>query len=194
MFPHQIDGGEKAFADLAGRPMIAHIAERFAPQVTQLIISANADIAHYAPFGAAVVTDNDNAGEGPLSGLLAAMNWAKEHVPSATAIASVAVDVPFLPTDLVAKLGDARKGAAAVATSAGRRHPTIGIWPVDWGPDVKRALESNDRGVNNFALRKSAIEVSFPFGNIGGFRVDPFFNANTPEDLQTARRILAGAR
>jgi len=194
MFPQQAAGGEKAFTELGGRPMIAHVAERFAPQVARLIVSANADPAQYAPFAEAVIPDISSAGQGPLAGLLAAMIWAQAHAPAATAISSVTVDVPFLPLNLVARLDQARKGAAAIATSAQRRHPTIGIWPITWRERVKLALESNELGVNNFALRNSTIEVSFPFGNIGGFRVDPFFNANTPEDLLTARRIMTGER
>ena len=53
------------------------------------------------------------------------------------------------------------------------------------------ALDGNELSVNAFAVRHSAIEVLFPFSETEGGTVDPFFNANTPDDLVEARRIIA---
>lgn len=190
MFTGGTLGGEKGFVDLAGRPMIAHVAERFAPQVGRLIINANQEHARYAAIADAVVPDLDTGGLGPLAGLLAALTWAEAHAPSISAIASVTVDVPFLPLDLVIRLREAGGGAFAIAASDGRRHPTIGLWPAAIKDELAAALARDELGVDNFALRKSAIEVSFPFGKTVGSSVDPFFNANTPDDVDRARRLL----
>ena len=68
-------GADKAQVTLGGRPMLAHVLDRIAPQVERLALSANGDPARLAPFGLPVLPD---AGEsrGPLSGVLAGLCWA----------------------------------------------------------------------------------------------------------------------
>lgn len=193
MFAESPEGGHKGLVDLGGRPLIAHVAARFAPQVETVIVSANHDIERYRAFGAAVVTDAAGDPKGPLAGLLAAIAWTERHVPEATAIATASVDAPFLPRDLVARLDRAREQGPAIATSGGRRHPTFAIWPLTLKSALEAAIAHNQLGVDRFARANSAIEVPFAFDDTQGLGVDPFFNANTPEDLDAARALLARA-
>ena len=50
-------GRDKGLIEVAGRPMIAHVLDAFAPQVESLVISANRNLAEYRAFGVPVVTD-----------------------------------------------------------------------------------------------------------------------------------------
>ena len=192
LFPESPKGGDKGLADLAGRPMLAHIVARFRPQVARLVLNINGPAERFSPFGLDVVADEGPGEHGPLAGLVAALAWAAKS-GGMSALATVSTDVPFLPTDLVHRLAAARAGKTnqpVLAVSAGRRHPTIALWPITLEDEARKTLKRGELSVDAFAKRHGAIAVSFPMGNIGGRTVDPFFNANTPDDLAAARALL----
>ncbi len=191
LFPNDEAGGDKGLTHLGGDAMLAHVIASFRPQVSNLIINANGDPARFKAFGLPVVPDQDDLARGPLAGILAAMAWAQSNAPQITALATVSTDVPFLPPDLVTKLS---AGAPfAIAASADRRHPAIGLWPLSLKPAIEAALAASNLSLNAFASHHAAIAVSFPFSETGdqhgGELVDPFFNVNTPADLEVARRL-----
>ncbi len=134
-------GGDKGFADLGGQPVLVHVIERFRPQVGRLILNANGDVGRFACFGLEIVADQDHPEQGPLSGVLAAIDWADRHAPNYRAVATVATDVPFLPPDLIERLDAGRGDGVAIAVSAGRRHPTIALWPISARAAVADALD-----------------------------------------------------
>jgi molybdenum cofactor guanylyltransferase len=192
----RMGGGDKGFADFGGQPILAHVIERFQPQVPHLILNANGDASRFVVFGLPVVPDLENArDQGPMSGIAAAMDWAMRASPVYSAIATVTTDSPFLPPDLVSKLAAANADGLhcgpAIAQSADRRHPAIGLWPLTLKSAVHAALSAQKLSVNDFARAHGAIAVSFPLSDSSGEPLDPFFNANTPDDLATARGLLA---
>ncbi|MDE1969724.1 MAG: NTP transferase domain-containing protein, partial [Alphaproteobacteria bacterium] len=110
------------------------------------------------------------------------------NVAGATHVASFATDAPFLPTDLVARLADAVKDGRhdlACAASDGRSHPVFGLWPLDLREDLRAALHAGMRKVDQWTARHRLAVVDFPIQP-----EDPFFNANTPEDLERAARSI----
>ena len=190
----RMGGGDKSLLDLDGRSMLARVLAALGPQVRTLVINANGDPARFAAFGLPVVADTVDGFVGPLAGVLAGLRWAATHAPDATHVASVSADAPFLPVDLVSRLGDAiagRPNAIAMARSGGELHPVIGLWPVHLADDLEAALAAGTRKVLAWTDRHGTIAVDFPFHDIAGQPIDPFFNANTPAELDEARRILA---
>jgi molybdopterin-guanine dinucleotide biosynthesis protein A len=190
----RMGGGDKGLLELAGRPMLAHVIERLKPQVGPMVLNANGDPARFAPFGLPVVPDTVVGFAGPLAGVLAGMRWAARAAPRARAIVTVSTDAPFLPRDLVARLSGAlaeRPGGIALASSGGELHPVIGLWPVALADDLEAALDAGLRKVLHWTDRHGTVPVEFPFLEIGGRAVDPFFNANTPAELDEARAMLA---
>jgi molybdopterin-guanine dinucleotide biosynthesis protein A len=183
-------GGDKGLADLGGQPVLSHVVERFRPQVARLILNVNGDASRFARFDLPMVAYAENPELGPLSGILAALDWQSKHAPHYSAIATVSADVPFLPTDLVARLDDRRGDGIAIAVSGGRRHPTIALWPTSAREIVARALTQRDLSVNALTEHLNAVAVGFPMRNIGGNDIDPFFNINTRNDLATASALL----
>ncbi len=186
-------GGDKGFADLGGQSILSHVIARFRPQVGRLLLSVNGEAQRFAGFGLDTITDAESPELGPLSGLLAAMDWAARHMKGCAAIATVSSDVPFLPSDLIARLDASRGDGVAIATSAGRRHPTIALWPISARQTIADALQRQALSVNRLASDLNAVAVVFPMRNIEGREVDPFFNINTQDDLATARALLAKA-
>ena len=186
-------GGDKGLLDLGDQPMLGHVIARFAPQVGTLVINANGDPARFARFGLPVAGDTLAGFPGPLAGVLAGMRWTATHAADARYVATVSTDAPFLPDDLVARLHAAiedKPGHIAIAQSADGLHPVIGLWPVALADDLEAALAAGVRKVLAWTDRHGTVPVVFEPVVIGGKQVDPFFNANTPDEMDAARRLL----
>lgn len=184
----RMGGGDKPMREIGGRSILDHVIERFSPQCDHLILNANGDPARFASFGFPVVADTIADYPGPLAGVLAALDWVAANQPQIQWVASVAGDCPFLPRDLVARFHDARlkdDAQLVVAASAGRSHPVIGLWSVALRDELRHALvEEGMRKVGQWAARYKLATVTWP-----AEPVDPFFNANTVEDLSEAERL-----
>jgi molybdenum cofactor guanylyltransferase len=185
----RMGGGDKCLRPLGGRPILAHVVERARPQMDAMVLNANGDPARFAGFGLPVAADVVEGFAGPLAGVLTGLEWALAHQPGAAWVASVATDTPFFPRDFVARLlaAVAADGAElACAASGGQTHPVFGLWPTALAGELRRALiEEGVRKIDAWTARHRLAVVEFPIG-----RVDPFFNANRPEDLAEAERLL----
>ncbi|MBU1212372.1 MAG: molybdenum cofactor guanylyltransferase MobA [Alphaproteobacteria bacterium] len=193
----RMGGGDKGLRKIAGRPMLAHVLDGFAPQVGRVVLNANGDPTRFAEFELPVVADSVTGNAGPLAGVLAGMRWSVDNVAGATHIATASTDAPLIPADLVARLADALNGRAeriALAKSGGFMHPVIGLWPVDLADDLEAALNDGVRKVLHWTDRHGTIGVNFEFVMAGAKEIDPFFNANTPEELEEAAALLAKRR
>jgi molybdopterin-guanine dinucleotide biosynthesis protein A len=172
-------GGRKAFVSLGGRPLVAHVIDRMAPQVSHLAINAAPDPA-FESFGLPILPD-PMADHGPLAGVLAAMDWA--HSIGDARVVTVAVDTPFLPEDVVARLASADARAAHAVTADGP-HATTAIWSVGLRGDLRGALQHGVRKVRDWTASIGAMEVPFD-------SADAFLNINTAKDLRLAEERLA---
>lgn len=188
----RMGGGDKSLCPLAGRPLLQHVIDRLRSQVHALVLNANGDPARFARFGLPVVADTVPDFAGPLAGVLAGLDWAAANRPDCPFIVSVATDAPFLPGDLVARLAEEMHAAGAelaCAASGGQAHPVIGLWPVRLRADLRQALVTEGiRKVDQWTARYRLATVPF-----ADRPIDPFFNANRPEDLERAETMLGPA-
>jgi len=190
-------GRDKGAMELVGKPMLQHIIDRIAPQLSVLSINANGDPARFAKYGLDIFPDCTGGHLGPLAGILSGMLWARKHTPQARLVATVSTDVPLLPLDLIAKLNAASHGdpdVIVLARSADRLHPVIGLWPVSLSGRFAAALHKGIRKLNWVTEHNHTISVDFPLTQISGSLVDPFFNVNTLEELQEVRQILSASK
>lgn len=181
----RMGGADKAFLSLGERSMIDRVVERLDPQVEQLAISANGDPARFATQHCTVLRDEQPLG--PLSGILAALDWAA--AAGATHVVSVAVDTPFFPADLVPRLllaAEISGTSIALAESEGQVHPTFGLWPVALRGDLKATLARGEARVMDFASRHRHALAEFS-GEAA------FLNVNSPADLTRAEAMLRGS-
>jgi len=188
----RMGGGDKALTDLCGRPLLAHVIERFRSQVGPLLLSANGDPARFAAFGLEVVADPVGDYPGPLAGLAAACLWARANRPDIARVATVAADLPLLPADLVARLASALdadpEAGCAVAASRGRVHPVAALHSVDCVDDLLPGLASGEiRRLMTWFERRRVVTVDFDAPDM-----DPFVNLNSPEDMAVLRAALCG--
>ena len=189
----RMGGGDKGLLELAGRPMLRHVIDRLAPQVGPMVINANGDPRRFAMFGLPVVPDTVEGFVGPLAGVLAGMRWSATHAPDARWIVTAPGDAPLLPRDLVERFVDAIAGrdkAIALAQSGGELHPVIGLWPVALAQDLEDKLRQGIRKVLDWTDRHGTVPVAFQSARFCGLSIDPFFNANTPQELDELRAML----
>lgn len=188
----RMGGGDKPLRTLGGRPMLDWALERLGPQVARVAINANGDPARLAAYGLPVVPDTLDGFPGPLAGVLAGMEWAAQNAPDLPWVLSVPGDSPFLPPDLCARLHAARGDLPmACAASGGHAHPPVGLWPVSLRGELRAALLAGERKIDRWTARFGCAVAEWVTEPL-----DPFFNANTPEELAEAEGLLAlaGAR
>ncbi|MDU8928439.1 molybdenum cofactor guanylyltransferase MobA [Alisedimentitalea sp. MJ-SS2] len=185
----RMGGGDKALLPLGQGTLLSHVVDRLAPQVAGMALNANGDPERFAAFGLPVLADSIDGFVGPLAGVLAGMDWAVEQ--GAETIVSAAADTPFFPTDLVARLQEAAVGMEnplVLSRTEDGRQPTFGLWPVALRDDLRAALNGGLRKVVMWTDAHGGREAMFPDATPA-----PFFNVNTPEDLELAQGYLEGA-
>mgnify|MGYP006281344501 FL=1 len=184
----RMGGGDKTMRAIAGRPILDHVIERLAPQCASLILNANGDPARFGAWGLPVVPDDVPDFAGPLAGVLAALDWTALHYPAIEWVVSVAADCPFLPRDLVARMQTDRaamQAELAVAASGDQSHPVVGLWKVSLRDELRHALVVEEcRKIDRWTARYRLVTTQWPVTP-----VDPFFNANTPDDVAEAEAL-----
>ncbi len=172
---------EKGLQPFRGRPLVAHVVERFAPQVGRVVISANARLDDYERLGCPVVVDAGDAAsrEGPLAGIAAGLATCDSAF-----LACVPCDAPFLPNDLVARLfdafGDPRTTVAAAATPDGP-HWVFCLMRASVAPALGRFMADGGRSVGRWIASMDGATVTFDDERA-------FRNLNTPDELREADR------
>jgi molybdopterin-guanine dinucleotide biosynthesis protein A len=183
----RMGGGDKGLIRLGGRLVLDHVLDRLKPQVSQVMLNANGDPTRFAHYGLPVVPDSVEGFAGPLAGVLAGLEWARDNT-QAEWVATAATDTPFFPVDFVTRMLAAIEAAGAdmaCAASDGRHHPVFGLWPVRLAADLRHALVEEDiRKVDIWTARHKLVAVEFATQPH-----DPFFNVNRPEDVEEAERI-----
>jgi molybdopterin-guanine dinucleotide biosynthesis protein A len=171
-----VDKGLQAFG---GKPMVAHVMERLAPQVGGLMINANQNLDTYRTFGFPVVPDQVPGFAGPLAGLQAGLaHCATPYLVTAPC------DSPFLPDDLVGRLSEAVLQAnadlAVAITGEGttrQPHPVFCLLKSSLLPSLETYLAQGGRKVDAWYASLRVAEVKFD--DEAAFR-----NINTLEELQ----------
>src|SRR5256884_4727694 len=181
---------KKPMITIFGCTILERVITRLTPQCDGLILNANGDPARFAAFGLPVIADGVADFPGPLAGILAALDWAAANRPEVSLVLSAAADCPFLPRDLVARLHQAlaeQNAQLAVAASDGQSHPVIGLWGVALREELRHALVVEDvRKIDRWTARYKLATVTWPTTPL-----DPFFNANTLDDIAEAEALAA---
>jgi molybdenum cofactor guanylyltransferase len=177
-------GCEKALMRVDGIALIERVASRIRFQVDDLVINANGDPTRFVSMPHTVITDLIEV-ETPLAGLHAALSFAADD--GYDAVLTVPSDTPLLPLDLVARLKEGGEhSGAAHAKSAGREHYLTGIWTTAMAKPLERLIRDHAlRRVQDFCLKAKSETVTWT-----DHPHDPFFNVNTPEDVDVVERAL----
>lgn len=174
-------GGEKPLRLLGGRRLIDRALD-FSRRWSNSVAVAVRDQSQMPSLHAEII--EDEAIEGPLGGLAAALNVAR-HKGCVFAL-TIPADMPFLPLDLLDRLTNAiGRSGCAIASSGGHVHPVCGLWRVSSLALLDDYVSSGGRSLKGFAALTGSVEVEWPAGPN-----DPFFNINSAADLAKAEKRL----
>ena len=188
----RMGGGDKSLKSLGKKTILELVMDRLSPQVKTIVLNANGDPRRFSKYKIPVIHDHTDQCLGPLAGVLSGLDWAYEN--GFNQIVTVAADTPFFPLTLVQALSEALLNSnSQIALAATNkkdskivvRHPTFGLWPVHLRSDLRNSLSLGVRKVVQWTEKHSHAEALFNI-EVG----DPFFNVNTLEDLDIARRKI----
>ncbi|HUN67719.1 MAG TPA: molybdenum cofactor guanylyltransferase MobA [Burkholderiales bacterium] len=172
----RMGGVDKGLQLLHGKPMVAAVLARLAPQVDEILINANQNPEAYARFGYRVVPDAIGGFAGPLAGLHAGMSAASHPL-----VLTVPCDSPFLPPDLFFRLHENMGDKdLAVAKTGEQPHPVFALVRSSVLKNLENFLAEGGRKIDAWYASLKVIEVSFDD------EADAFRNINTPEELNSA--------
>ncbi len=182
----RMGGVDKPLIALSGQTLLAYVVAALRPQVSQIALATQSNPEPFQSFGLPLLPDSVT-GQGPLTGLGSALDWARREHPTASHVAIVAGDTPFLPANLIARLLTANPliDQCSFAKSKSQIHYSTGVWPILPHVKLEDYLEQdNDRSLRGLAKKIGFNTVEWTDND------DPFFNINTPDDLAKAERRL----
>jgi len=171
----RMGGVDKGLQAFRGKPMVAHVIERLAPQVDELLINANRNPDDYARFGHRVIADEIAGFAGPLAGFERGLAHASGEL-----VATVPCDSPFLPADLIARLRTQLESAdaeLAVAKTGDQAHPVFCLMRREVHASLTAFLASGQRKIDRWYGELRVAEVAFDD------EADAFLNINTRDEL-----------
>jgi len=171
----RMGGVDKGLQAFRGKPMVAHVLERLAPQVNEILVNANRNVELYAGFGHRVIADEIAGFAGPLAGFERGLAHAKGAL-----VATAPCDSPFLPADLVARLRSALEAAhadLAVAKTGEQAHPVFCLMRRDVHASLRDFLAGGQRKIDRWYAGLAVVEVAFDD------EAQAFLNINTREEL-----------
>lgn len=174
----RMGGVDKGLQMLGDKMLVEHVAARLAPQVGHLLINANRSQEAYARLGYPLLADAIPGFAGPLAGLHAALK--ASHTPF---VACAPCDSPFLPEQLVERLGavlESHAAPMAVARCGDRLHPVFCLCRCELLAPLESYLLGGGRRVAQWASDVGAVEVAFDD------QVEAFRNFNSLEALHDA--------
>ena len=186
----RMGGKEKALIHLLDRPLLSYVLEKISGKVAPIALNINTNFNDFHKFGYKIIKDTIEGHLGPLAGILASLNWAKEI--NEDWVMTLPCDTPFLPNNLIQSMVEKKNNTQevdlVVAKSRGFNHPVIALWKSDINNRLQNALNEGVRKIDNFTSQLNIAYVDFD--NTENSEFDPFTNLNSPQDLILAQQIL----
>lgn len=169
----RMGGADKGLIEYRGRPLVEWSLDALAPQVGEIVISANRNLVRYEALGRRVLPDTLPGFPGPLAGVLAAL-----EAVQADWLLVVPCDTPHLPGDLAIRLLEAARqenAVLAVAADDVRVHHSCFIVRSDQRADLAAFLARGERAVRHWQAGLASTTVRFDAAS--------FANFNSPQDV-----------
>ena len=181
-----ISGLHKGLQPLAGQALLSHVIARLQPQCSHLLLSVEVIDSCWDAFGLEQVADPRSGSQGPLGGLLAALQVMHGN---SDWLLLVPCDAPFLPLNLAEQLASAaaaENAPVALVSYQQQWQPTFSLWHRCLLPELHAAvLQQGQRGLKEFLSTQAAAVLEWE-----NQQPNPFFNINTMDDLTVAAALL----
>jgi len=181
-------GKDKLFLEFNNKKLIEHTIDKVKKYLKKVIIITNQDNEFFSKNNLITVKDCIEGQLGPLVGILTAMKWAKENLNKCSWIATFPCDTPFFPESIIESFieeSEKKESLILCASSHGRKHNIFGLWSLDLYDKLKDDLINKKvRKVQDWTEKNKIKNLEFKFKDY-----DPFFNINTEEDLEFAKKL-----
>jgi len=181
-------GKDKLFLEFNNKKLIEHTIDKVKKYLKKVIIITNHDNEFFSKNNLTTVKDCIEGQLGPLVGILTAMKWAKENLSKCSWIATFPCDTPFFPESIIKSfIEESKKKESLIlcASSHGRKHNIFGLWSLDLYDKLEHDLINKKiRKVQDWTEKNKIKNLEFKFKDY-----DPFFNINTEEDLEFAKKL-----
>ena len=181
-------GKDKLFLEINNKKLIEHTIDKVKKYLKEVIIITNQDNEFFSKNNLITVKDCIEGQLGPLVGILTAMKWAKENLTKCSWIATFPCDTPFFPESIIRsfiKESEKKESLILCASSHGRKHNIFGLWSLDLYDKLQDDLINKKvRKVQDWTEKNKIKNLEFKFKDY-----DPFFNINTHEDLEFAKKL-----
>ncbi len=149
---------EKAWVMHQNKPLIMHVIDLLAPQVSDILVSRNRLDARYDALPYQCIGDANENYDGPLAGVSACLGQV-----STMFTLVVPCDTPNLPTDLVNKLRSALNEAdICIAKDEERDQPLILLGRTERLRSIAGYLSDGGRSVHGWLEQQKTTRVLFP--------------------------------
>jgi len=183
-------GKDKLFLEFNNKKLIEHTIDKVKKYLKKVIIITNQDNEFFFKNNLTTVKDCIEGQLGPLVGILTAMRWAKENLSKCLWIATFPCDTPFFPESIIKNFieeSEKKESLILCASSHGRKHNIFGLWSLDLYDKLKDDLINKKvRKVQDWTEKNKIKNLEFKFKDY-----DPFFNINTEEDFEFAKKLSA---
>ena len=181
-------GEDKNHIKLGNKTLLEHVLYKINNKFPETLIVSNRPLKIQITKKITIIEDCfENLG--PLVGVLSSMKWIKENKKTFKWIATFPSDTPFFETSIIEeyeKKITTNESLLYFIKSNNKRHNIFGLWSID----LLETLE-NDLVKNNFRkVEDWANKIGVKTIDIEIKKFDPFFNINTKEDFEIAKRIL----
>ena len=180
-------GEDKSQVKLDGKLLIDYILSEIVDEFKEILVVTNNQITFQKSKKISTIKDFKK-GQGPLGGVLSAMKWAKEKNSNYKWISTFPVDTPFFKKEILKKFLseiNIKESKLFFIKSNNTRHNIFGIWSIDL---MKRLEEDLDKGHKKVETWANSIGVKII--NMEFMYEDPFFNINTKDDLEKAKKKI----
>ena len=181
-------GDNKSQAKLGDKILIDYILSEILTQFKTVLIVANEPINHLTSDKIIKIEDYKKD-LGPLGGVFSAMKWVRDNKKNYKWISTFPTDTPFFKKEHLSKFYkevNLEQSNLFFIKSKDTRHNIFGLWSLELYEKLEFALNNGDRKVETWANKTGVKTIDFEHEN----NKDPFFNINTEEDLETAKKIL----
>ena len=180
-------GEDKSQVKLDGKLLIDFILSEIVDEFKEILIVTNNQIAFQKSKKISTIKDFKK-GQGPLGGVLSAMKWAKEKNSNYKWISTFPVDTPFFKKEILKKFLseiNMEESKLFFIKSNNTRHNIFGMWSIDLMKKLEEDLKKGHKKVETWAnsIGVKIINMEFMYE-------DPFFNINTKDDLEIAKKKI----
>jgi molybdenum cofactor guanylyltransferase len=180
-------GEDKSQVQLGDKILIDHVLTEIKDDFKEILIVVNSPIKHLSSNKITEISDYQK-NLGPLGGVLSAMKWIKSNNKKYKWIATFPSDTPFFRKNILNNFYDKineKESELFFMKSNEKRHNIFGLWSLDLIDQLEKDLENGSRKVEKWANNIGVKTINMPFE-----KDDPFFNINTKEDLEKAKKII----